>query len=120
MRPARARRVRAVLTGVFILFNLPWLVVGQRLLFGGTVWGVGRIPFTGPWIAWQLLGWIYCALIAVYVLGKAIIRGSRELGAVFFCTGRDAAHRDEPLPAPGSLLSRRRFLARATYAYAAA
>jgi predicted MPP superfamily phosphohydrolase len=119
-RPHRAHRVRGALAAVFIVFNLPWLVVGQRVLFGGSIWGVGRIPFTGPWIAWQLLGWIYCALVTLYVIGKAIIRGSRELGAVLSRARKDAAHRDEPLPAPGSLLSRRRFLARATYAYAAA
>ena len=119
-RPPQAHRVRVALTAVFIVFNLPWLVVGQRVLFGGSMWGVGRIPFTGPWIAWQLLGWIYCALVTLYVLAKASVRGSRELGAVLFGARKDAAHRDEPLPAPGPLLSRRRFLARATYAYAGA
>src|SRR5213594_1962682 len=81
-RPGRARRVRAVLAAIFVVFNLPWLVVGERVLFGGSMWGVGRIPFTGPWIAWQLLGWIYCALVSVYIVGGAVVRGSRELGAV--------------------------------------
>src|SRR5205807_1095345 len=119
-RPPQAHRVRVALPAVFVVFNLPWLVVGQRVLFGGSMWGVGRIPFTGPWIAWQLLGWIYCALVTLYVLAKASVRGSRELGAVLFGARKDAAHRDEPLPAPGPLLSRRRFLARATYAYAGA
>jgi len=117
-RPPQPHRVRVALAAVFMVFNLPWLVVGQRVLFGGSVWGVGRIPFTGPWIAWQLLGWIYCALVTLYVVAKAIVRGSRELGAVLSRARKDAAHRDEPLPAPGSLLSRRRFLASATYAYA--
>src|SRR5213079_2202723 len=55
-RPRQAHLVRVVLAGVFIGFNLPWLVVGQRVLFGGSMWGVGRIPFTGPWIAWQHVG----------------------------------------------------------------
>ena len=64
-RPRRAQRVRAVLAAIFVVFNLPWLVVGERVLFGGSMWGVGRIPFTGPWIAWQLLGWIFCALVNV-------------------------------------------------------
>src|SRR5438094_8976871 len=100
-RPNQARRVRTVLAGLFMLFNLPWLYVGQRLLFGGSLWGVGRIPFTGPWIAWQLLGWIYCALVTLYFLAKASVRGSRELGAVLFGARKDAAHRDEPLPASG-------------------
>ena len=119
-RPHQARLARVALAAVFIVFNLPWLVVGQRILFGGSMWGVGRIPFTGPWIAWQLLGWIFCALVSVYILGRAVVRGSRELGAVLNGARKDAARRDEPLPAPGSLLSRRRFLARATYAYAGA
>jgi len=117
-RPRQAHRVRVVLASVFIVFNLPWLVVGQRVLFGGSMWGVSRIPFTGPWIAWQLLGWIYCALVSAYIVGRAVVRGSRELGAVLSGARKDAARRDEPLRAPGSLLSRRRFLARATYAYA--
>ena len=118
-RPRQAGLVRVTLAAVFIAFNLPWLVVGQRVLFG-SMWGVGRIPLTGPWIAWQLLGWIYCALVTLYVVAKAIVRGSRELGAVLSGARKDVAHRDEPLPAPSSLLSRRRFLARATYAYAGA
>src|SRR5437773_6183659 len=93
-RPRRARVVRAVLATVFVAFNLPWLVVGQRVLFGGSMWGVGRIPFTGPWIAWQLLGWIYCALVTLYLLGKGgwwlatrlrgawfVVRGGAEVGA---------------------------------------
>ncbi len=117
-RPNRAHRARVGLAALFIVFNLPWIVVGQRLLFGGSMWGVGRIPFTGPWIAWQLLGWIYCALVSLYLLGKVVVWGSRELGAVLSGIGRPAARETERLPAPGSLLSRRRFLARATYAYA--
>jgi len=123
-RPRQAHRVRVALAAVFIVFNLPWLVVGQRVLFGGGLWGVGRIPLTGPWIAWQLLGWIYCALVTVYLLGKVLwwlgakLRGKRGAGP----SAEDAAphaQRREPLPAPRSL-SRRRFLARATYAYAGA
>ena len=119
-RPRQAHRVRVALATLFIVFNLPWLVVGQRVLFGGSMWGVGRIPFTGPWIAWQLLGWIYCALVTVYLLVKVVVWGSRELGAVLSRIGRPAARETEQLPAPGSLLSRRRFLARATYAYVGA
>jgi predicted MPP superfamily phosphohydrolase len=119
-RPHRARVVRGALAITFAAFNIPWLFVGWRVLFGGSVWGVGRIPFTGPWIAWQLLGWIYCALVAVYVIGKAIVRGSRELGAVLSRERRGAPHREEPLPAPRAPMSRRRFLARATYLYAGA
>ncbi|HET7297016.1 MAG TPA: metallophosphoesterase [Gemmatimonadales bacterium] len=126
MRPQRARLARATLGTLFTAFNLPWLVVAWRVLFGGSVWGVGRIPFTGPWIAWQLLGWIFCALVAVYVLGKGAwwlvrqVRGARSAGAA--STGGDSAlDREPPRTGHGApTLSRRRFLARATYAYAGA
>jgi len=111
-RPSRAHRVRVGLAAIFIVFNLPWIVVGQRLLFGGGMWGVGRIPFTGPWIAWQLLGWIYGALVSAYIVGRAVWRtGGRLL--------RKPTDRLSASP-PDRLLSRRRFLARATYAYAGA
>ena len=124
-RPRQAQRVRVALATVFIVFNLPWLVVGQRVLFGGSVWGVGRIPLTGPWIAWQLLGWIYCVLVTVYLLGKGAwwlarkLRGERRAGPSAE-RGSPDLQRQEPLPAPRSQMSRRRFLARATYAYAGA
>ncbi len=125
-RPRQAHRVRVALATLFIVFNLPWLVVGQRVLFGGSMWGVGRIPFTGPWIAWQLLGWIFCALVTVYLLGKAVwwlvlrLRGARY--AVAAAADRNAAALGEqPRTADGArVLSRRRFLARATYAYVGA
>jgi len=120
VRPRQAHRVRVALATVFIFFNLPWLVVGQRVLFGGSVWGVGRIPLTGPWIAWQLLGWIYCVLLTVYLLIKLVVWGSGELGAVLSRSRKGTAPQEEPLPAPRSQISRRRFLARATYAYAGA
>jgi predicted MPP superfamily phosphohydrolase len=122
----RAKLVRRTLAALFLVFNLPWLLVAGRVLFGGTVWGVGRIPFTGPWIAWQLLGWIFCALVAVYLLGKAVwwlvlkVRGPRYAVAAD-SDGDSAANREQPRTAHGGrLLSRRRFLARATYAYAGA
>src|SRR5437763_1032902 len=118
-RPERARRVRIGLATTFALFNLPWVLVAGGAL-GGSMWGVGRIPYLGPWIAWQLLGWIFGVLVAAYVIVKLVVRGSRELGAVVLGARRTAPHRDEPLPAPGSRISRRRFLARATYSYAAA
>jgi predicted MPP superfamily phosphohydrolase len=123
-RPDRARLVRRALAVVFITLNIPWLVVGWRVLFGGNVWSIGRIPFTGPWLAWQLLGWIYCALVALYLLGKGVwslagrVRGARY--AVAADANRDPASREQPRTAHSAQLSRRRFLARATYAYAAA
>jgi len=123
-RPRRGHVVRVVLATVFIVFNLPWLVVGQRVLFGGTMWGVGRIPLTGPWIAWQLLGWIFCALVALYLLEKGgwwlatrlrgawfVVRGGAEVGA---------ADREQLLTTHHAVVSRRRFLARGVYAYAGA
>src|SRR2546425_11455511 len=100
-RPERARRVRIGLATTFAVFNLPWVLVAGRAL-AGSMWGVGRIPYLGPWIAWQLLGWIFGVLVAAYVIVKLVVRGSRELGAVLLGARRTAPHRDEPLPAPGS------------------
>lgn len=97
---------------MFTVFNLPWLIVAVRM-FSGSLWGIGRTPYIAPWIAWQMLGWIFCGLVTVYLIGKFVVWGSRELGAVLF-------RRRPLLPAPSSLLTRRQFLARATYAYAAA
>jgi uncharacterized protein len=118
-RPRRARFERAVLTAAFVTLNLPWLVVAGRLL-GGTLWSVGRIPFTGPWIAWQLLGWVYCALLAVYVIGKALVVAGRTLARAVRRGAEVAPPRSAPPAAPVAGLTRRRFLARATYAYAGA
>src|SRR5437899_11116443 len=101
-RPGRARFVRVGLAVVFIAFNLPWLFVARRVLFG-SVWGMGRIPYLGPWIAWQMLGWIFAGLVAVYVVGKAAVwsikklRGARS--AVRGTTSGGAEPRS-PLPAP--------------------
>ena len=122
-RPRQAHRVRVVLAGVFIAFNLPWLVVGQRVLFGGSMWGVGRIPFTGPWIAWQLLAWIYCALVTVYLFGKGVWRLAQRVRGAWYVVRGGASQAPgspsvQPLTTDHAVLSRRRFLARATYAYA--
>src|SRR5438552_12227358 len=108
--PLSARRV---LTLVFVVFNIPWVIVGVRM-FSGSLWGISRVPYIAPWIAWQLLGWIFCALVAVYIVAKAVGR----LGglAVRKLRGPPTA---EPPNRP-TALSRRQFLARATYAYAAA
>jgi predicted MPP superfamily phosphohydrolase len=113
--PLTARRPLTILFGVF---NIPWLIVGVRM-FSGSLWGISRVPYLAPWIAWQMLGWIFCGLICVYLLGKGVwwlvgkVRG--ESGVV-----RDGAQPKVPLPTPDSHVSRRQFLARATYAYAAA
>jgi predicted MPP superfamily phosphohydrolase len=124
-RPQRARVVRGALGTLFAAFNIPWLLVGWRVLFGGSVWGVGRIPFTGPWIAWQLLGWIFCALVSLYLLGKVVWWLATNVRGAWYVVASDAGrspdlHGEAPRTTPDAPLSRRRFLAKATYAYAAA
>jgi len=123
-RPQRARLVRTGLAAVFTLFNLPWAFVAGRALFG-SVWGVGRIPYLGPWIAWQLLGWIFGALVTVYLLGKgAWWLGRRVRGAWYVVRSGAPAdvaeQRTQARTTYHATISRRQFLARATYAYAAA
>ncbi len=119
-RPRQARLVRITLAAGFVAFNLPWLVVGQRVLLGGSMWGVGRIPLTGPWIAWQLLGWIYCALVTIYLSGKGVWRLAQKMRGAWYLVRDDANRALPPLTTNHAVLSRRRFLARATYAYAGA
>ena len=105
--PLSARRW---LTLIFVVFNIPWLIVGVRM-FSGSLWGISRVPYVAPWIAWQFLGWIFCGLVAAYILGKAV--GQFGGWAVRKLRGPPAA---EPLNRP-TAISRRQFLARATYAY---
>ena len=112
-RPRQARAVRWGLAAVFTLFNLPWLFVARRVLFG-SVWGIGRIPYIAPWIAWQLLGWLFCGLVCLYLLGKGV------RGAWYAVRGTTGSSSRAPLTAHHSPVSRRQFLARATYVYAAA
>ncbi len=115
-RPRRAHLVRAVLAAVFTIFNFPWIFVARRVLFG-TVWGVGRIPYLGPWIAWQMLGWIFCGLVTVYLLLKGAVWVWRRVrGAGYGVAGNAPGQPRTPDAAPS--LSRRQFLARATYTYA--
>jgi predicted MPP superfamily phosphohydrolase len=107
--PVSARRW---LTLVFVVFNIPWVIVGVRM-FSGSLWGVSRVPYIAPWIAWQFLGWIFCGLVAVYIISKAVW----QLGGL-------AVRRLRPTPTveppnPSTALSRRQFLVRATYAYGA-
>src|SRR5438046_3992421 len=58
-RPGQARVTRWALAAVFAVFNFPWVLVAIRML-SGSLWGIGRIPYIAPWIAWQLLGWVFC------------------------------------------------------------
>jgi len=107
--PASARRW---LTLFFVLFNIPWGIVAVRM-FSGSLWGMSRVPYIAPFIAWQFLGWIFCGLVAVYILAKA--------------TGRFGGWAVRKLRSPPTAeppnrptaMSRRQFLARATYAYGA-
>jgi predicted MPP superfamily phosphohydrolase len=108
-RPRQARIVRWSLAAVFAAFNLPWLFVARRVLFG-SVWGIGRIPYIAPWIAWQMMGWLFCGLVCVYLLGKGV--------AWLWTNLRGQPHTPPPTSHPS--VSRRQFLARATYVYAAA
>ena len=121
--PAWARLVRLALMLVFAAFDFPWIFVARRVLLG-SVWSGGSIPMLAPWLAWQLLGWMFGALVSMYILVKAGVWTLRKLrgawGVVRDGAGRKPAlERQVPLPTPHSPLSRRRFLARATYGYAA-
>jgi predicted MPP superfamily phosphohydrolase len=116
--PRRAPLVRIALAAAFVVFNVPWLAVAHRIVFD-TVWGVSWIPFIGPFVAWQLLGWVFCALVAVYV-------GLKGMLWVVGQVERRRVGKTDPLVAfelssvPAIRVTRRQFLARATYAYAAA
>ncbi|HYT83385.1 MAG TPA: metallophosphoesterase [Gemmatimonadales bacterium] len=112
-RPRRARFVRVGLAAVFLLFNVPWIFVARRVLFG-TVWGTGGIPYLGPWIAWQMMGWVFCALVTVYVAVKGV------RGAWYVVRRKMTSRPHAPLTTHDAQLSRRQFLARATYVYAGA
>src|SRR6266581_1246601 len=117
-RPRQARLLRAALATVFVVFNLPWLAVAHRVLFD-TVWGVTWIPLTGPFLACQMLGWVFCGLVAVYLALKGVlwVVGKLERWKV----GRtDPLVTFELSNVPSVQLTRRQFLARATYVYAGA
>jgi hypothetical protein len=92
--PALARRWLAL---VFIVFNIPWLIVGVRM-FSGSLWGISRIPYIAPFIAWQFLGWVFCGLVSVYLLGKGAWWLVGKLRGVWG-VGRDA-RRDAPASVP--------------------
>jgi predicted MPP superfamily phosphohydrolase len=115
--PLSARRW---LTLIFVVFNIPWLIVGVRM-FSGSLWGISRVPYIAPWIAWQLLGWIFCGLVALYLLGKGVVwLVGRIVRRAPSAVSRESQQSGAPLTAHSTRLSRRQFLARATYAYAAA
>jgi uncharacterized protein len=113
--PLSARRW---LTLVFVVFNIPWGIVAVRMS-SGSLWGISRVPYIAPWIAWQFLGWIFCGLVTLYLIGKGFVWLVRKVRGEWGVV-RGGAHRNEPLPTPHSHVSRREFLVRATYAYGAA
>ena len=116
--PARPRHARAVRIGLAVVFgiaNLPWIAVAGRVV-AGRFWGIGRIPYIAPFVAWQFLGWVFCALIALYVVAKAL-RGAWN---VVRSARRSRFGSGDPLTTHHSPLTRRTFLARATYTYFAA
>ena len=72
-----------------------------------------------------MLGWIFAGLVAVYIVGKSLVwltRQVRGAWSVAFPAVQRSAEENRSLPRTthDAQLSRRRFLARATYAYAAA
>jgi len=113
-RPRRARWERGILLALFIFFNVPWIFVARRVLFG-SVWSRGWIPYVGPWVAWQMLSWVLLALIAIYVLFKGAARCIRGLRGLL--VKGDAPRSASP---PPHAVTRRQFLVRGTYAYAGA
>src|SRR5262249_13476843 len=106
--PVTARRWLAL---VFTLFNIPWGIVAVRM-FSGSLWGMSRVPYIAPFIAWQFLGWIFCGLVCVYLLAKAV------RGAWYVVRAR-LGHTPARRTTDDARVSRRQFLARATYAYGA-
>ncbi|HKC38438.1 MAG TPA: metallophosphoesterase, partial [Gemmatimonadales bacterium] len=104
---------------VFVVFNIPWGIVAVRM-FSGSLWGISRVPYIAPWIAWQFLGWIFCGLICLYLLGKgAVWLVQKVRGKRYAVSGEPEQPARAPLTAHRAPLSRRQFLARATYAYGA-
>ncbi len=115
--PLSARRW---LTLAFVLFNIPWGIVAVRM-FSGSLWGISRVPYIAPWIAWQLLGWIFCGLVSLYLLGKGLVwLGGKTVRRAQYAVRRESQQSGEQLTANSARLSRRQFLVRATYAYGAA
>jgi predicted MPP superfamily phosphohydrolase len=118
LRERLPRSARLWLAISFTVFNIPWLIVAVRM-FSGSLWGISRIPYIAPFIAWQFLGWIFCGLVALYLLGKGVAYVVRR---ALYAVRREPAPEQSGVPrtARSAPLSRRQFLARATYAYGAA
>ncbi|HET9706881.1 MAG TPA: hypothetical protein VFP39_01120, partial [Gemmatimonadales bacterium] len=67
----QTRLVRLGLSLIFAVFDFPWVFVARRVLFG-SVWSGGSVPMLAPWLAWQLLGWMFGAAVSLYIGGKAV------------------------------------------------
>jgi predicted MPP superfamily phosphohydrolase len=117
LRERLPRSARRWLALVFTIFNSPWLIVAVRM-FSGSLWGISRIPYIAPFIAWQFLGWVFCGLVCVYLLGKGVAWIVRRTSSVVRKQPPQVS--DAPRTTHDARLTRRQFLARATYAYAAA
>jgi len=112
--PLSARRWLSL---VFVLFNIPWGIVAVRM-FTGSLWAISRVPYIAPFIAWQLLGWIFCGLVCLYLLGKSLRWIVRRASSVVRKPPSDVS--DARRTTDDARVSRRQFFARATYVYAAA
>jgi predicted MPP superfamily phosphohydrolase len=115
LRERLPRKAQLPLAALFIVFNIPWVIVAVRM-FSGSLWGISRIPYIAPWIAWQFLGWIFCGLVALYLAGKGIAYLVRRASSLV----RGAPQSDARTTAGQGRVERREILVRATYAYGAA
>jgi len=62
---------------VFVVFNIPWAIVAVQM-FSGSLWGISRVPYIAPWIAWQFLGWIILwADLRVSARQGSVVAGSK-------------------------------------------
>jgi len=95
--PPTARRPLAV---VFVVFNIPWVIVAVRM-FSGSLWGISRTPYIAPWIAWQLLGWIFAAWWRrTYWEGGLAVRRLGGSQTAQHANRRTAEPPDRPVPSP--------------------
>lgn len=126
-RPAAARAVRWALVALFGFFNFPWVFVARRVVFG-SAWAHGWVPLVGPWVAWQMLGWVFLGFVSIYVALKGVgwcgqkLRGDVGKWDSPRKHGLPSSEEGPTSPRPHipTRLSRRQFLVRGTYAYAGA
>jgi len=56
--------VRWALAALFAVFNFPWSS-SCCACFSGSLWGIGRISYIAPWIAWQIMGGCFCGFVCL-------------------------------------------------------